>query len=107
MHIPFKLVTGSGGCLERGGWRVCSPSPGGEGWGEGERFHSVFGAILSIGKLCRYLGLGNLRFWYLVLGIWCFPCIAQESASTPSLAASRYLHGEETLRAFASVSKAT
>src|ERR1043166_1343363 len=43
----------------------------------------------------------------LVLGIWClFPaCVSFSNAA--SLPSSRYLHGEETLRAFASISKAT
>jgi serine protease Do len=41
----------------------------------------------------------------LVLGFWSFLSCAAESA--PSLPSSRYLHGEQTLRAFASISKAT
>jgi hypothetical protein len=53
----------------------------------------------------KNFGAWNLKFsWSLALGIWSFLLPAQ---AAPSLPSSRYLHGEETLRAFSSISKAT
>jgi serine protease Do len=57
---------------------------------------------------CNPFGAWSLRFpWSLKLGVWSFLsaiALAQDSSSLPP---NRYLHGEDTLRAFAPVSKAT
>src|SRR5712691_9668212 len=52
----------------------------------------------------------NLKFlWSLALGVWSLSGAARTSLAQepPSLPAARYLHGEETLRAFAPISQST
>src|SRR5436190_6755966 len=45
--------------------------------------------------------------WWLGFGIWSFSSQIAHGQDKPNLPASRYLHGEQTLQAFAPISKAT